>query len=797
MEQLIQDVRYGLRGFIRQPAFALTAILALALGIGANTAVFSVVDGVLLKPLPFPHPEQLVYVHDTYPAVTFASVSFPKLVALREQNHTLVALGGHSWVGLTLTGSGEPEQVPSSRVTAELFKALAVQPLHGRWFTADEDRPSGPPAIILGYALWQRRFGGDPRVVGQAIPVDGGTRTVVGVMPPGFTYPGTTQAWVPLALSAAVANGENFMRLVGRLRDGVSLEQAQQDLAAVSDAYNKQNGLLRAVKVWRLHDIMVTTNRRLLLVLQGAVAFVLLVACANVANLLLARSVTRRRELAIRAAIGAQRARIVRQLLTESVMLSGIAAIVGVLLASWLLRLFLSMAPAGFPRLDAVGIDRGVLLFTLAVAMVTGLVFGVAPARQGFKANPNDSLRDTGARGATAGSTRGASRALVIAEVALALVLVIGAGLMVKSLLRLQGEDTGFRPAGLLTFDLNLPQARYSNNEPREFYRRLLDEIRAIPGVESAAAINYVPLTTFGYNGPFSVVGQPPFDPRKAPVTEYRFTTPGYFATMGIALRRGQDFTERNNETDRPVVIVNESLATQYFGGADPIGTRIRIDVDASGVQREVIGVVADVRDWQVGTAPVPEVFIPHAQVPLNGMGMAVRIGGMRPDLILPSIRQRLAQLDPEVAIVRPRTMDSVVQSSTGGTRMTSILTGLFALVAALLASVGIFSLIAISVAQRTREIGIRVALGADRGTVMRMVIGEGLTLAAAGIGCGLAGSVFLTRALESLLYEVSPTDPTVLAATCVGVLLVAAVASLVPALRALRVDPMIALRAE
>ncbi len=461
MEQLIQDIRYGLRGFIRQPGFALTAILALAIGIGANTAVFSVVYGVLVKPLPFPHPDELIYVHDTYPAVTFASVSFPKLVALREQNHTLVALGGHAPVGLTLTGSTEPEQVPSSRVSADLFKALGVQPLYGRWFTPDEDRPSGPAVIMLGHALWQRRFAGDPRVVGQAIPVDGTVRTVVGVMPPGFTYPGTTQAWVPLALSAAGPAGDNFLRLVGRLRPDASIDQAQADLSAVGAAYNKQNGLLRDVKVWRLHDIMVTTNRQLLLVLQGAVAFVLLVACANVANLLLARSVARRRELAIRVAIGAGRARIVRQLLTESVMLSVIAGAVGVLLAGWLVRLFLAMAPAGFPRLDAVRIDTGVLLFTLAVAMATGLVFGLAPARQGLAAHPNASLRDMDGRGATAGSTRGASRALVVAEVAMALMLVVGAGLMVKSLLRLERQDTGFAAAGLFTFDLNLPQARY------------------------------------------------------------------------------------------------------------------------------------------------------------------------------------------------------------------------------------------------------------------------------------------------------------------------------------------------
>ena len=797
MGKLLHDIRYGSRSFLRQPGFTATAVLALALGIGANTAVFSVVYGVLLRPLPYPDPDALVFVHDTYPAVPSASVSFPKLVALRQATTTLTALGGFSPVGLTLTGGAEPEQIPSTRATADFFKALAVPPLHGRWFTDEEDRPNGPRAIILSYALWQRRFGGDASVLNTSIQVDGVPRTIVGIMPDGRHYPATTQAWVPMALPTTGAPGGNFMRLLGRKRAGVTVEQVQHDLAAASAAFNAQNQLQRDVKVLPLHEALVSNNRRMLAILQGAVAFVLLIACANVANLLLARSVTRQRELAIRAALGAGRSRILRQVLTESVMLSVTGGILGVLLASWLVRLFVALSPTNFPRMQSIAIDTGVLLFTFAVAVLTGVLFGLAPARQGFRTDPNDSLRETGTRGAT-GGPRGTSRTLVTAEVALAVVLVIGAGLMVRSLRNMQQEATGFQTEGILTFNMNLPSAKYPGAAPREFYRRLLDEIRSVPGVQSAATINYAPMTNFGFNGGFSVVGQPPFEAGEAPVTEFRFVSPGYFSTMGIAVRRGEGFTERHNENDRPVVIINETMAQKYFGGGDPIGQHIALVVDAPKVTREVVGVVADVRDAALAAAPVPEVFVPHAQAPLNAMAVVVRLAGeMRIDSVLPSIRERVRTLDPDLPLVRPRTLESAIEATAGNTRVISILTSVFAIVAALLASIGIYSLIAYSVAQRTREIGIRVALGADRRAVVRLILKEGVVLAVVGVVCGIGGAFFLTQTLQTLLYEVKPMDPLVLAATCGGMVAVAALASVVPALRALRVDPMVALRAE
>jgi len=797
MNRLIQDLRYAVRTFLRQPAFSLTAILALALGIGANTAVFTVVYAVLLKPLPYPDPDALIYMHDTYPAVTYASVSAAKFMALRDGNRSLDALAATAPVSVTLTGDGEPELVFGSRVSAGMFEVLQVPALHGRWFSKEEDLPNADSVIVLGHSLWQRRFASDPSIIGSVLTVDARARTVVGVMPPGFTYPGRTQAWIPLAFAPTIAPGGNFLRLVGRMRSGVTVEQVQRDLSSVSDAFNFANNLQRNVQVWPLHRLLVTDNRRTLLVLQGAVAFVLLVACANVANLLLARSVARKRELAIRSAVGAGRARIVRQLLTESVLLSLVGATVGVLLGSWLLRLFVAMAPANFPHLQNISIDLRVLAFTLVLATLTGIVFGMAPAVRGFRVDPNDGLREMGARGATSGGARGASRVLVVAEIALALMLVVGAGLMVKSLLKLQNEETGFRADGLMTFQLNLPDARYPDSTSGDFVARIVEEIRAVPGVQAAGAISYIPLADFGFNGGFSIEGRPPFPRDTAPVVEFRAVTPGYFETMGIPFRRGQDFTAADSAAGRPVVIINQSMADRYWPGEDPIGARVQLNADRQPVSREIVGVVGDVRSSRVNTPPVPETYLPHAQAPASSMGFVVRAGGVRPEALIPAIRQRVGAADPNLPLVRTRPMGAIVEASTAGARLSSVLTAMFALLAALLATLGIYSLIAYSVAQRTREIGIRVALGADRRAVTRLVVGEGVGLAAIGLVIGICGAVLVTRMLETMLYEVSPTDPGILAMTSAGVLAVAVVASFVPAIRALRVDPAIALRGE
>jgi predicted permease len=791
---MVNDLRFALRMLARTPAFTLAAVVTLALGIGANAAIFSVVYAVLLKPLPYPDPQQLLYAHDYDPAAPSASVSWPKFLALRDGNRTLSALGAVAPGAITMTGRGEPQQITVARVSGDFFDVFRSAPLAGRAIARPDDDENAEPVIVLGYGLWQRAFGGNPAIVGQTIRTDGRSRRVIGIMRPEFVYPPRMEAWVPLAVSPTAQNG-NFLRLIGRMRPGVSLEQATADLRSANAAFNTDNGLTRELKTYLLHDFLAQNNRRILLVLQGAVLAVLLVACANVANMLLARSVVRRRELSIRAAIGASSGRLVRQLLTESLVLAGLGGGAGVLLAGWLVRVFIAIAPAGFGAGQVIAVDGHVLVFAAVVALATGLVFGVAPARGGLRADANDSLREAGTRGAT-GATLTAGRALVVAEIGLAIMLALGAGLMVKSLLRLQAQDGGFRPDGVLTFQLALPAPRYDEDRARQAIRQMLAAIADVPGVASAGAISYLPLLNFGFNGPFAIPGRAPFPADRAPAVEYRMVTPGYFESMRIPLRRGAYFTAREDERDRPVVIINETMARQFWPDQDPIGARVQLGMDPGTVVREIVGVVADVRSRAMDAAPVPESFVPHAQAPANTMGFAVRTEG-DPLGVLPAIRQRVAAFDPDLPLVRPQTMDAVVGGSAGAARLSSTLTSLFAVLAGVLACLGIAGLVSYAVAQRTREIGIRVALGANPLVVLKMIVADGLKLAAYGVVIGALGTWALTGTLRSLLYEVSPADPVVLGATCAGALLLTAVASLVPALRVMRVDPSVALRVE
>ena len=798
MEQLIQDLRYGLRTFVRQPAFALTAVLALALGIGANTAVFSVVYAALLKPLPFAEPRQLIYLHDTYPAVPNASVSWPKFVALRDGSQTMASLAALAPTSLNLTGRGDPLQVAAMRVSGDFFTVLGVGPRFGRLLNREDDVSNGGKVIALSHALWQRRFGGDPKIVGQSVTVEGQPFTVAGVMPASFNYPAGVEAWVPLAIAQGGQGQGNFLRVIGRMKPGVTLQQASDDLRAVTASFNAANNLQRDVKVYSLHDFLSSRNRQMLLVLQVTVAFVLLIACANVANLLLARSVSRARELSVRAALGAGRMRLVRQLLTESLLLATAGGVVGVLLASWLLRLFLAMAPANFSGVQPVQLDTQVLLTTLAIALLTGMLFGVVPARHGFQVDPNESLRASGARGATSGSARGASRILVVAEIGLAMVLVIGAGLLVKSLLRLEAQDPGFKPEGVITFQLNLPAGKYTTAEQiGQTFANVLTATESIPGVAAAGASSIIPLTNFGTNGSVNIVGRPPFPQDRAPVIEYRTITRGYFAAMGIPIIRGSDLTGLESATSPPVVIINEAMASQFWPNANPVGERVQLTWDPSTVVREIVAVVGNTRSASLAAVPVAESYVPASQSPRRGMGFVIRTHNADPNAVLPAVRQRIAAIDSDLPIVRPQTLEALRDQAAGGSRLNSVLTSVFALLAALLASLGIYSLIAYSVAERTRELGIRVALGADRKAVVRLIVGEGLKLAAAGIAIGLIGSWLLTGTLRTMLFEVSPIDPAVIAMTVAAVLLVTALASYMPARRALKVDPMVALRAE
>jgi predicted permease len=794
---MLTDIRYALRTMLRAPAFAATAALTLAIGIGANTAIFTVVYALLLKPLPFRDANRLIYVHDTFPAVANASVSMPKFVTLRDGNRSLSSLAATSPASLTVTGIGDPQILGVTRVSGDFFDVLGVAPLAGRTITRADDVPDAAPVIVLTYGAWQRLFGGARDIVGRTMIADGQPRAIVGVMPPELVYPPRYEAWVPLALARDALPGNNFLRIVGRLKPGVSIEQATADLDAVTTAFNAQTGQRRGIRVWPLHEYLSQNTRQMVLVLQGAVLLVLLVACANVANMLLARSVPRQRELAIRMAIGASPRRLLRQLLTESVLLAAAGGILGVLLGGWLLRLFVALAPPGFSGVQAIAIDRHVLWFTATVAMLTGIVFGVAPARRGFSIDANDGLRDATGRGSASAAARGASRALVIAEVGLAMVLVIGAGLLVKSLLRLQAQDAGFRAEGLLTFQINLPRARYDDDASRRAVSRIVEAMRALPGVSAAGAINFLPLQAFGFNGPFAIEGRPPLGTAdRPPVVEYRTATPAYFQAMQIPLRRGALFTDRESERTPPVVVISDTMARQFWPNENPVGARVRLGFDANRIVREVIGVVGDVRSQALSQPPAPEAYIPYAQAPLATISVAVRTSG-DPATLLPAVRQRTAAIDASLAVIRTQTMVEVVDASTGSMRLSSTLTAVFAVLAGLLAAVGIYSLVAYSVASRRREIGIRVALGAQPASVLRLVAGEGMKLTLTGLGLGIAGAWWLAGTLRSMLFDVSPVDPVVLAATAAAVLALTAVASLVPAWRVMRVDPTVALRSE
>jgi len=795
MHTFWRDLRYGTRALLGSPGFAALAIITLALGIGANTAVFSAVHAVLLEPLPFAEPDRLAMVFDVQPEVPQAPASFPIYVDWRDENRVFDGVGGWTAQGKVLTGDGDPERLRTGVVTDTLLPTLGVPPFAGRWFTEEEDQPNGPKAVILSYATWQRRFGGDLSIVGRSITLDAETHTVVGVMPAGFDFPSRSEIWVTLQRAFDESQrGSHFLRVVARMKPSVSFEQAKAEMEALGTRLTERTGHGHGVTIARLDEMMIGSTGRPLVILLGAVSFVLLIACVNVANLLLARAVSRQRELAIRIALGAGRGRLVRQILTESVLLGVGGGALGIALADWLVRLFVSLAPPSYPRLSEIGLDPFVLAFTLAVSVMTGVVFGLVPALLTAGTDPNVALRE-GGKSATSGARR-VARLLVTVEIALALVLVAGAGLMAKSLTRLESEPTGLRVDHLLTFRLDLTSARYQ--EPanvRAFFHDLVARLDGVAGVESAGAIHMLPLQSWGWNGVPTIEGHPGFPEGQEPLAEYRVVTPDYFRTMGIPLVRGRMFTGRDTEASTPVLLINEAAAKRFFPDEDPIGRRMRGGFASEFA--EIVGVVADVRQARLDMASRAEVYFPHDQAPWTGMSVAVRIGGRDPLALVPTVRQQVADLDPDLPVTAVGTMERVVADSARQPRLSSVLIGLFAALAAVLAVVGIYGVMAYSVTQRTREIGIRVAVGARAGSVLGLVLREALALAVIGLVVGLGATLGLTRLLASQLYQVSATDPLVLGAAAAGILVVSLAAGFVPAWRALRVDPLIALRAE
>ncbi|MFN2622316.1 MAG: ADOP family duplicated permease [Chthoniobacterales bacterium] len=800
IETFFQDVRYGLRSLRKKPGFALTVVIALALGIGANTAIFSVINAVLLRSLAYRDPGRIVMVWERSLRGGRAqnSVSPANFLDWKKQSSSFEQ-NAASWdTRLNLTSGGEPEEIQIQKVSADFFPVLGVQPELGRAFVQAEETPGTEPVVILGHDLWQSRFAGNPAIIGQTVTMSGRNCTVVGVMPPGFYFLNTQiEAWLPLQFDPATDWRKlgRFLRSVARLRPGVTLRQAQAELDAIGKQleiaypdYNKGWG----VNLVPMHEQIVGDIRPVLLVLLAAVAFVLLIACANVANLLLSRAASRQKELALRAALGADRMRLIRQMLTESMVLAMMGGVLGVLLAYWGIQLLVAFAPDNIPRLHEITIDPRVLGFTFGISLLTGLVFGLVPALQSSRPDLNDALKE-GARGSSSGN-RVVRNLFVVAEMALALVLLIGAGLMLRSFSQLHQVKTGFETENVLTMRVQLPNAKYGQPEQRaDFFKRAEERLAALPGVKSVGAISYLPLTGLATSTSFNLATKP-LPPSESPGTEVRPITPGYFKAMGIPLLKGRAFDEHDGANSR-VLIINETLAQKFFPDQDPIGQQLIVTWEPD-VADEIIGIVGDIKETALEQEPNPAVYWPHPREPYPFMNFVIR-AAIDPTTLSAAAAREIHALDPDQPVADVRTLDQVVAKSIARPRFNALLLAIFAGVALVLASVGIYGVMNYSATQRTQEIGIRMALGAKPGDILRLVVGHGMKLTFAGIALGVIASLALTRVMSNLLFGITATDlPTFLGVSAM-LTLVALLANYIPARRATRVNPVVALRYE
>ncbi len=807
MFALLQDLKYGTRMLVKSPGFTAVAVLTLALGIGANTAIFSVVDTVLLRPMPYKDPDRLVmiWVTESGSSEGLFPATGPDFQDWRAQNTVFEDIAAGTISGLTLTGAGEPRKLEGVEVSPQMFGMLGVSLSLGRTFAPDESSAGKDHVIILSYGLWQRALGGKRETVGSKITLDGQAYDVAGVMPKNFQFPRiwgvTPEYWVPLNLEQPKwrkERGSHWMWVIARLKPGVTLTQAQAEMETISGRLvaqypNTNTGVI--AKVRTLRDQLTQNVRPALLVLFAAVGFLLLIACANVANLLLAKAAGRQREIAVRLAVGSGRLRLVRQLLTESLLLFLVGGVAGLMVGAAVLRLLLSAAPTGYvPPTMQFHLDYRVFSFTFLVAFVTGLFAGLAPAIQASRPDLVEALKEGGR---VASGSHGRSRRLLTAgEVALALVMLIGAGLTIKSLVRLLGVNIGFDARRVLTARVNLPDSRYPKEENvKVFYQNLLDRVRALTGVEGAAAASELPLNG-GNNGPVIIEGQASGkNIWTSPLVESCRVTPDFFRTLRIPMLRGRDFTLADSAGAPAVAIINETMARRLWAGQDPIGKRFSHSGDHPK-WITVVGVVGDVREFGLSSPAIPEAYYPHYQNPDSGMVLVVRSAG-DPLSEVSALRGALQAADKDLPLSDVRALADLVSESSGQERFVALLLGLFAAVALALAAVGIYGVVACSVTQRMHEIGIRMAIGASRTHVLRMVLSEGLRLSLFGVGVGLVGSFWLTKFLEKLLYGVQPRDPATFVLVPIVLPLVALAASLIPARRATKVDPMVALRYE
>ena len=802
------DLRYALRMLLKSRGFAAAAILTLVLGIGAATTIFTVVNAVLLRPLPYPDAGRLTMVWLTNPlqGIDKDVSPYPTFRAFRDASTSFSHLTAWAGTSMNLTGAGEPQRVRGALVSEGFFPTMGVPPQWGRGLRDDEHQPGRHEVAVIGHGLWTRALGANPRAIGGTITLNNTRFTIVGVMPPGFAFPRDAEFWLPLAPAGSLrdlfeSRGSFWLSVLGRLRDGASREGAASELATTMRQLDQEfRGVYdgQGVLIEPLLETIAGRLRLPLLVLQGAVLFLLLIACANVANLLFARATTRQREMAIRAALGAGRRRLVKQLLAESLVLAACGAAGGLALAVWSVRLLQAFGPEDLPRLQEVAIDGAVLAFAAIVMVTVAIVFGLAPALQLARPALAGQLKES-ARTATTQS--GLVRTVLVgAQISLALMLLVGAGLLFRSFSRVMNVDPGFDPAGVLTVELALPSQRYAASELRSgFYQRLLDRLAAQPGVEAAGGIRDMLLSGLPSSSPIAIEGRADLSEadRNLPIV-FDAITPDFFRALRIPIVAGRGFRAGDDAAAPGVAIVNESLVRRFFPGTDPIGRRVTFDNPADADVRwlTIVGVAGDTRRSGLDAPPRPELYRPHTQLPTGDLTLAVRTGG-DPMALAGAVRAAVAELDPELPLARIATLDQLVGASVAERRFNMLLLGIFSVLALVLAAVGIYGVISFVVSRRTREFGVRMALGAQRADVLRMVLGQGAAVTAAGALIGIAGAAALTRVLEGLLYEISPTDTPTFAAVTAVLVSVALAACYIPARRATRIDPALSLRAE